>query len=205
MASAEQAVRDYLTAVNNPSELKDEQRIAEIERKVAETDDVIESAKLLSQQFRLAEITPEDYVEGFVEHSKRWADDNDVSAPALRALGVPADVLKRAGFDVAVPSRPSTTTRTTSSRRTRSTREQTDRLLLGLLSDMASSGEEFSITAAYEHMGRALSRATVGRYLKDPAALRARGEEFEKYSIEEAGVDDSGPGRAAQLFRVEVD
>jgi len=43
--------------------------------------------------------------EGSVTHAKAWADHIPISVNAFAAEGVPADVLRRAGFPVAAPFR----------------------------------------------------------------------------------------------------
>lgn len=99
-AAAESAVRDYLVALKDPAALRDDDSIADIQRRIDETDDHVE--RLLLRQQRLDAESPslERYEEQFVAHAKEWAAEQGVSASALADEGVPLQVLRRAGFSV---------------------------------------------------------------------------------------------------------
>lgn len=99
-AAAEDAVRNYLLVLKDPSSLRDEERVSELERQLGSTTDPVERV-MLQQQLREAQ-RPEThhYEEAFVTHGKAWADAHGISVAAFLAEGVPTAVLRRAGFSV---------------------------------------------------------------------------------------------------------
>jgi hypothetical protein len=97
-AATDSAVRNYLLALKDPGALRDQGQIAELEQRLAETEDPMERLSI-RQQLRDAETPAIDHFEdAFVEHAKAWADDHGISGEAFIAEGVPAPVLRRAGF-----------------------------------------------------------------------------------------------------------
>lgn len=124
-AVAESAVRNYLTALKDPQSLRDEDRIAELEKQLVAATDAIERVTL-RQQLRDAQNpdTPH-HEEEFVTHAKAWADAHGISAAAFLAEGVPTAVLRRAGFSVSqTPRGGSRRGRKSASGRTRVSAEQ---------------------------------------------------------------------------------
>ena len=99
MTKAQQAaVRNYLTSLRDPMALRDDDAIADLHSRIDQTDDDVERLKLRQQLLELQD-PPLDRIEAaFVEHAKAWADDSGVTADAFIAQGVPAGVLRRAGF-----------------------------------------------------------------------------------------------------------
>lgn len=100
-ARAEEAVRSYLTALKDPGALRDDGVIKDLEGKLASTDDQLQRVKLRQQLLDAQSPSIERYEDEFVTHAKAWADEQGVSASAFGDEGVPADVLRRAGFKVA--------------------------------------------------------------------------------------------------------
>lgn len=96
----EEAVSNYLTAVNYPDRLKDDKRLKELQKASEATTDVLEEAKLVAEYDRLDNIKPENFEQGLIEHGKAWADANDVTAKVLHVMGVSDDVLIKAGFEI---------------------------------------------------------------------------------------------------------
>lgn len=98
MASeAETAVQNYLLALDDPDQLRDEDRLDEIKKKV-ESATGLEKLKLLDEQRKLSAVRPNDYVEGFIKHAKTYAEDNDIDPESYALMGVPKTVLAEAGI-----------------------------------------------------------------------------------------------------------
>ncbi len=98
--TAESVVRDYLRVLKDPASLRDEDTINDLTKRLEQSDDALERLRL-RQQLLDAEAPDADRLEeGFVTHAKAWADDIPISANAFVAEGVPADVLRRAGFQL---------------------------------------------------------------------------------------------------------
>ena len=91
-------MRNYLISLRDPSALRDDDAIADLHSALDQTDDDVERLKLRQQLLDLQDPPLEQYEAAFVEHAKAWADDSGVTADAFIAEGVPAGVLRRAGF-----------------------------------------------------------------------------------------------------------
>lgn len=103
--AAEDAVRNYLTALKDPHSLRDEQHIARLEKELGESTDRIKRVMLRQQLLDAHDPPTGSYEEAFATHAKAWAEANGISAAAFRAEGVPSSVLRRAGFSVADTAR----------------------------------------------------------------------------------------------------
>lgn len=177
----EDALRAYLTALKNPSELRDEDRLAELDKAIKEATDPLEELTLRGEFNRLSSVDPSDYEKGFVEHAKAYADDKGINAEAYRSMGVPNEVLKQAGFDVSVS--PGRKRATSTGKRV----SQDDvREFIGSLSD------NFTINFVSEATGASL--ATTRAVIKDM---------LEAGSIKNLGddPDHTGRGRPATLYK----
>lgn len=119
--TGEEAVRRYLAYLADPAAVRDEERIDDLEKRIAETEDPIEKIKLASELYRAQHVDGSEYREAFVAEAKQWADDNGVVSEAFLQLGVPAEDLREAGFDVGRQGRGRDRT-VTSSGRTRAPR-----------------------------------------------------------------------------------
>lgn len=96
--SAEEAIRTYFTFLEDPSSLRD---AGEVERLRAQADDAtdpLEKLRLLSAAQRADEVDGSSYEAGFIAHAKEWAEREQVTVDAFKALGVPTDVLAAAGL-----------------------------------------------------------------------------------------------------------
>lgn len=99
MATApEAAVRNYLVALKDPSALLDEDRIADLKKRLEESDDQLERLRLRQELDDAQRPSVEHYENEFVTHAKAWADDQGISASAFAAEGVPEGVLRKAGL-----------------------------------------------------------------------------------------------------------
>jgi hypothetical protein len=97
---AEQAIRQYLewNASGRPP-VRDEGRIRDLEQQAEQAGDVIEKLRLLSELDRVAGGDETNAVlQGFVDHARSWAEDNEVTVEAFRRLGVPDSDLRDAGL-----------------------------------------------------------------------------------------------------------
>jgi hypothetical protein len=105
------AVAAYLTALKTPkvparSRANLQQRRAQIEQWIAEESSPIREVELIQQRLdidaQLAQIDQakrlSELEKAFVEVAASWAKRSGISAAALREVGVPASVLKRAGL-----------------------------------------------------------------------------------------------------------
>jgi ribonuclease PH len=104
------AVAAYLTALRAPkvparSRANLERRRAQIERWLSEESSPIREVELIQQRLDIdAQLAQADQAqrlaeleEAFVKVAASWAKRSGISAAALREVGVPANVLRRAG------------------------------------------------------------------------------------------------------------
>lgn len=99
-STAELAVRNYLTFLDDPARLVDRDRIEELERRVAASTDPIERLQLFSQIEQLLHPAEAPYRARFIENARAWADANGVTARAFLRMGVPRKVLDDAGLKI---------------------------------------------------------------------------------------------------------
>lgn len=99
-SAAEQAVRAYLVALQDPSSLMDDAEVQRLRHDLARIHDPLERLKTRARLEERRRCLAERAEAGFVACAKPWADAQDVTAEAFRAEGVPAAVLRRAGFSL---------------------------------------------------------------------------------------------------------
>lgn len=99
-SAAETAVRNYLTALKDPAQLQDQDKISDLENRIEKTDDHLERVLLRQELLEAQTPTLERFEEGFVTHARNWADQQGVGVDAFAEEGVPPQVLRRAGFTV---------------------------------------------------------------------------------------------------------
>src|SRR5687767_783006 len=97
-SSAETAVRRYLTALRDPSALRDEKTLTSLQSQLQGSADELERLRLRQQILDLESPSIEQFENDFVTHAKAWADESGVTAKAFEAEGVPGNVLRRAGL-----------------------------------------------------------------------------------------------------------
>lgn len=105
--TAEVAVRNYLTALRDPSSLRDEETIAQLQQQLDSSADELERLQLRQQLFDMDSPSVRQFEDEFVTHARAWADEHGITAKAFEAEGVPGAVLRRAGFSVGRGGRPS--------------------------------------------------------------------------------------------------
>jgi hypothetical protein len=177
----EQAIRNYLTVLNNPDALRKNDRHA-LETKVKETGDPVARLRLRAQLEGMKRPDTSRYEAAFVKHAKAWAEEQGVSADAFRAEGVSPAVLRKAGFAV----------RGTKPRRARARRQPgTHRVNADHVRRAIPRGK-FTVKDLQRASGA--STAVVRRVLQ---------EELEAETITKAGSDPKhkGPGRAATIYQ----
>ncbi len=183
-SAEESAVRNYLVALKDPSSLRDDEKIQDLQRRLAESEDKVERLRLRQQIMDASTPKTERYEDEFITHAKTWADDMGISAAAFVEEGVPPAVLRRAGFPVSVRGRPG---RRTGARPTRIRGRVTVEEVRSAIPRSA-----FTIKQLQERSGAS------------PAVVRkVVDEEVREGRLSREGSDPahSGPGRAPTLFR----
>jgi hypothetical protein len=185
-ATQETAVRNYLLSIRDPGALRDESAIATLHSKLEESSDELERLQLRQQLLDSESPSLERYEDGFVEHAKQWADGTGISADAFVAEGVPAAVLRRAGFRGVGGGRRRSSSRTSSSRTTPRSRVSSDEVRAAIPKGT------FTVKDLQERSGA--SAAVVRRVIS---------EEVEAGNVSDEGPDPdhSGPGRAPAIYR----
>lgn len=115
----EGAVRLYLMYLSDPASLRDETEIKKLQGEVDKAKDPIDKIKALGALERAEAVDSSTFEEGFVSSAKAWAEGENVGLSAFRSIGVPDDVLRRAGFDMPSRGRGSGTRRQASGTRQR--------------------------------------------------------------------------------------
>lgn len=181
---ANQAVRQYLQALQDPASLQDNGSIGDLESALSKEHDPLERVRLQAQLIRAQSVTPEDYEAGFVDHAKDWASKHDVPAEAFLAEGVAEDVLVKAGLLAKATSKPSRRRRTPT--RTRVAAED-------VIEVITSQAEGFTTTQIGELTGA--STATVRKYIQ---------QLIDEGTVVDQGTDPDheGRGRAPKLYAV---
>ena len=106
----EEAIRKYLESLGQSDKpVVDREAVNALKLQIRSEADLIEKAKLLSElereeAGRVPDRSGDEAV--FVTEAKAWADESGITPGALQALGVPGDVLRRAGFKVEAASTP---------------------------------------------------------------------------------------------------
>lgn len=97
-SSAETAVRRYLTALRDPSALRDEETLGALQEQLAGAGDELERLRLRQQVLDLESPSIDQYEGEFITHAKAWAEEQGITARAFESEGVPARVLRKAGL-----------------------------------------------------------------------------------------------------------
>ena len=179
-SSAETAVRRYLTALRDPSALRDEKTLTSLQSQLEGSADELERLRLRQQILDLESPSIEQYENDFVTHAKAWADESGVTAKAFEAEGVPGNVLRRAGLVSGGRGRRG---RRSGGTRTRVTVDQVRSTI---------PRGAFTIRMLQEASGAS------------PAVVRkVVAEELSAGRLKEQGVDPDhvGPGRAPTLYK----
>ena len=187
MASTQEtAVRNYLLSVRDPAALRDDDAINDLKVKLEQSGDELERLQLRQQLLDIESPSLERYEDAFVEHAKAWAEKAGISGEAFAAEGVPAAVLRRAGFrGIGGRGRGSSTRAATTRTATRS-RVSADEVRAAIPSGT------FTVKDLQERSGA--SAAVVRRIIQ---------EEVDAGNLSDQGSDPdhSGPGRAPTVYK----
>jgi len=99
-SNPEAAVRLYLTYLSDPGALVDQDELTRARAAFESERYVIAKLRLAAELDRLRAPDPAAVVKRFVANAKVFADQEGIPAAAFMELGVPADVLAEAGFEV---------------------------------------------------------------------------------------------------------
>lgn len=182
-AAAETAVRDYLRALTDPSSLRDDVKINELQKQLDDSEDALERLRIRQQLLDLEDPSSDRYEAGFLTHAKAWADEQEISVKAFTDEGVPADVLRKAGFQVGGRRGRGPRAAVTRAKRSRVTTEEVR---------TAIPEGAFTIKTLQDVSGA--SPAVVRKVVAEEEAagnLRSEGTD----------PDHRGPGRAPTLYR----
>ena len=182
-STAEAAIRNYLTALRDPSALRDDAALEQLRQQVEQSGDELERLRLRQQLFDAEQPSAERFEDDFVTHAKAWAEQHGISAKAFEAEGVPAAVLRRAGFSGVRGAGRRRGRRATTRTRSRVTSEQVR---------AAMPRGTFTIKTLQERSGA--STAVVRKVVQ---------EEIAAGRLKEEGTDPDhkGPGRSPTLYK----
>jgi hypothetical protein len=161
MQEATDAVRAYLLYLRDPSTLVDEDEIATAEQALADakkTGDPLAELDAHAGLERARTADPRHVEDAFVANAKAYADHRGISAQAWRSMGVPDDMLRRAGLLAGSGTRATTAETPAAKRRTRVSREQ-------VVDAIRHTSGTFSIADIAEVTGA--SGATVRKVVSD--------------------------------------
>lgn len=96
----EHAVRRYLAFLADPSSAVDQEAVAAAEAAFADASDPLGRLHAAADLEKARAADTGALEEDFVAHAGAYAAEQDIPVAAFVAVGVPADVLVRAGFDV---------------------------------------------------------------------------------------------------------
>ncbi len=94
----EDAVRKYLTFLDDPDKLVDQAAIKRAESAANSAKDPLQRLHALAELNQARTADGEQLRQDFVLHAKRYADEQGIPPAAFREMGVPIDVLAEAGF-----------------------------------------------------------------------------------------------------------
>jgi hypothetical protein len=190
MASTQEtAVRNYLLSVRDPSALRDDSAITDLKAKLEQSGDELERLQLRQQLLDMESPSLERYEDAFVEHAKAWADKTGISGEAFTAEGVPAAVLRRAGFrgvGGGGGGRRRSTTRSTTARVGTRSRVSADEVRSAIPTGT------FTVKDLQERSGA--SAAVVRRIIQEEV-------DAGRLTVEGPDTDHSGPGRAPTVYK----
>ena len=94
----ETAVRTYLAALRDPSSLRDDTRLRELQEQLENSGDELTRLQLRQQIMDLESPSVQQFENDFIMHARAWAEENGITAAAFQAEGVPSQVLRKAGM-----------------------------------------------------------------------------------------------------------
>ena len=94
------SIARYLRALHDPLSARDENAVAALEEQLRAAEDPLERLKLRAALRQAEQPHPGPLEEAFVAEAKAWGEEHGVGPQPFLDEGVPADVLRRAGFSV---------------------------------------------------------------------------------------------------------
>lgn len=162
--SPEAAVRRYLSWIDDPRSVIDEDAVARADAAFASASDPIDRLHAAAARERARAADVDRIAADFVTHARSYADAEGIPVEAFRALGVDDEVLGRAGFALPLTGRgggrgrPSArTTATRGPQVTVSTLKSTaaggpKRFTLAQLADRAGGGSPATVKKAVDEL-----------------------------------------------------
>lgn len=99
-ATPEDAVRRYLEWLEDPSSVVDEEAVSRAEAAVASARDPLARLHAMADLEHARQVDGGSLEEDFVTHARAYAEAESIPVAAFQAVGVPDDVLRRAGLPV---------------------------------------------------------------------------------------------------------
>jgi hypothetical protein len=160
--TAEGAVRLYLMYLDDPTKLVDQTAVKKAEAAVGSAKDPLDRLQALARLERARQADGDLLRKDFVAQARTYAEDQDIPASAFREMGVPADTLAEAGFDMGTSRRRRRSAPTTAGR-SRAPRVPLDeiksavgslskRFTLSDLADAAGGGSPATLRKAVEEL-----------------------------------------------------
>lgn len=101
----EAAVRRYLSWIDDPRSVIDEDAVARADAAFAAASDPIDRLHAAAARERARAADVDRIASDFVAHARAYADAEGIPVEAFRTLGVDDEVLSRAGFDLPLTGR----------------------------------------------------------------------------------------------------
>jgi hypothetical protein len=98
--NGEDAVRSYLTYLDDPASIRNDDEIATRRRAVAKAVDPVEKLMAVAALRSAERLDGSEYRERFIREARGWAQREGITTSAFVEIGVPLADLRAAGFDV---------------------------------------------------------------------------------------------------------
>lgn len=98
--NGEDAVRSYLTYLDDPASIRNDDEIATRRRAVAKAVDPVEKLRAVAALRSAERLDGSEYRERFIREARGWAQREGITTSAFVEIGVPLADLRAAGFDV---------------------------------------------------------------------------------------------------------
>lgn len=96
--TSEESIRAYLNFVSDPGSSVDSKEISRLEKLVTSTADPVDKLRVAAQLEQAKAPDGSILQAAFVRDAKRWAEGEGIPVGAFRQLGVPDEVLRKAGL-----------------------------------------------------------------------------------------------------------
>ena len=181
--NGEDAVRSYLTYLDDPASIRNDDEIATRRRAVAKAVDPVEKLRAVAALRSAERLDGSEYRERFIREARGWAQREGITTSAFVEIGVPLADLRAAGFDVSGGRagrggrRRRTASRPTEAARPRRTRRRDGRTRVtsdSIREAILATSEPFTTSTLRELTGGSLG--TIRKVLGDLVAAGEVGE-----------------------------